>query len=261
MQVNFERVIAFDGIHNFRDYGGYAVSGGGRVVAGKLYRSAQHFDATPDDLHRVGALGLGTVIDLRGGRERANAPCPRPLNFWATIISTDQETASLAPHLEAGKTADTAAAMHQRMIDVYKTIAFRAELNRVFARYFVALAESDRPSLIHCLAGKDRTGIAVALFHNVVGVHPDDMMADYMLTNTAGNTEARIAAGTRGLRHGMGKSLSDEALRVIMSVHPDYLATAFAAMTDRYGSASGYMRDVLGVDEAQRAAIKQRFVI
>ena len=80
MQDNFERVIAFDGIHNFRDYGGYAVSGGGRVVAGKLYRSAQHFDATPDDLHRVGALGLGTVIDLRGGRERANAPCPRPLN-------------------------------------------------------------------------------------------------------------------------------------------------------------------------------------
>ncbi len=261
MQPPFERVTHFDGIHNFRDYGGYAVGGGGRVVAGKLFRSAQHFDATPDDLQRVGALNLGTVIDLRGGRERANAPCPRPDNFNATIIATDQETASLAPHLEAGETGDSAAAMHQRMISVYNTIAFRDELSILFARYFAALADSDRPSLIHCLAGKDRTGIAVALFHDLVGVHPDDMMADYMLTNTAGNAEARIAAGTRGLRQGMGKSLSDVALRVIMSVHPDYLTTAFAAMTERHGSVSAYMRDVLGVDDARRAAIKTRFVV
>ncbi len=260
MEDIFTRVIPLTGIHNFRDYGGYSVIGGGHVVRGKLFRSAQHLDATTDDLAVVGTLDLATVIDLRGGRERAAAPCPRPANFKATVISTDAETASLAPHLEAAVGESTAAAMHARMIGVYKAIAFRTELTRLITRYFAALADTNGGSLIHCLAGKDRTGIAVALVQHVLGVHRDDMMADYLLTNTVGNAEARIAAGIRSLNATHAQGLSDAALRVVMAVQPEYLETAFAEIDSRHGSIDAYVRDVLGVDDARRAAIKARLL-
>jgi protein tyrosine/serine phosphatase len=261
MQGNFDRVIPLTGIHNFRDYGGYAVAGGGRVVTGKLFRSGQHLDATTDDLARVGTLGLGTVIDLRGASERANAPCPRPVGFDAVLIATETETSSLAPHFEASDHDNAAAAMHQRMIDVYEKIAFRPELSQLIARYLAALAGSDAPSLIHCLAGKDRTGLAVALCHHLLGVHHDDMMADYMLTNTAGNSAARIAAGKRGLASRNGIAIDEAALNVIMSVHPAYLDTAFSAIRARHGSIDRYLRDHLGVDAVRATAIRDRYLV
>lgn len=260
MTEKFERVIPTSGIYNFRDYGGYPVAGGGRVVLGKLYRSAQHRDATPEDLVRVSQLGLGVVVDLRGARERHADPCPRPANFTARVIATEEETASVAPHLQAAREADDAESMHQRMLMVYDDIAFRPTLNPLFARYFEALAEEEGASLIHCLAGKDRTGVAVALLHKLLGVHPDDIMADYLLTNTAGNVEARIAAGAASVRRSARRDVSDAAMRVIMSVQPEYLNRTFAAIDARYGSYEAYMRDVLAVDAARANAIRARLI-
>ncbi|MET0360230.1 MAG: tyrosine-protein phosphatase, partial [Sphingobium sp.] len=78
-----QRLLATPGIANFRDYGGYALVGGGRIVSGRLYRSAQHLDATPDALAAVADIGFASVIDLRGGKERMLAPCPRPEGFTA----------------------------------------------------------------------------------------------------------------------------------------------------------------------------------
>ncbi len=260
MQDQFERVIPLTAIHNFRDYGGYAVGGGGRMAKGKLFRSAQHFGATDADLQRLSLLQLGTVVDLRGEKERAWAPSPRPANFCAAVIETELETASRAPHVEASESGNSARAAHERMIKVYQDIAFRDELNGLLRRYFAALASSDQPALIHCLAGKDRTGLAVALLHDLLGVHADDIMADYMLTNTAGDAEARIAAGARSLSK-QGGGVDEGALRVIMSVHPTYLDTAFATIRARHGSVIGYMRDVLQVDDARRNAITARLLV
>ena len=65
-----ERVLPLSGIHNFRDYGGYAVEGNGRLRDNFLWRSAHHESASDDDLAAVDALGLETVIDLRGDDER-----------------------------------------------------------------------------------------------------------------------------------------------------------------------------------------------
>lgn len=76
-----DRVLPLSGIHNFRDYGGYAVEDGGRLRQGLLWRSAHHEQATDADLGAVDALGLETVIDLRGDDEREMHPCRRSDNF------------------------------------------------------------------------------------------------------------------------------------------------------------------------------------
>jgi len=261
MTATFDRVLPTHGIHNFRDFGGYAAAGGGRVVTGKLFRSAQHMGATDEDLAHVAALDLAVVVDLRGARERQAAPCPRPATFGARLIATDQETASVAPHLEAAKGSTDPDAMHQRMLMVYDDIAFRPSLNALLAHYFAALAEDETPTLIHCLAGKDRTGIAVAFTHKLLGVHDDDVIADYLLTNSVGNVEARIAAGAVSVRKSTGRDVSDAAMRVLMSVHPDYLQRTFRALDARHGGFDPYMREVLGVDAVRREAIRARLLV
>lgn len=255
-----ERVLPLAGIHNFRDYGGYAIAGGGRLRRGLLFRSAQHRDATAGDLAAVAGLGLRTVIDLRGASEGADAPCPRPTGFDALVIRADEETSGLAPHLRAAQLADSPATARQAMLRSYAGMPFRRVLSGIIARYLAALAERDGPSLVHCMAGKDRTGFAVALVHRLLGVHADDIDADFLLTNMAGNPEARIAAGAATVRQRYGMTMDDATVRVIMSVEPEYLAAAWAAIDERHGGLDGYLRDVLGLTAASRDAMAARLI-
>ena len=61
-----EAFLDTQGIHNFRDYGGWKTRGGGTVRTGLLYRSGHHVEATDTDLSAIAPLGIHTVIDLRG---------------------------------------------------------------------------------------------------------------------------------------------------------------------------------------------------
>lgn len=254
-----QRVLPFAGIHNFRDYGGYPVAGG-RVRAGMLFRSAQHRDATADDLDAVSKLGLRVVIDLRGASERAASPCPRPRGFAARVILADAETSGLAPHLAAARDVSTPEQARAAMHASYRGMPFRPVLARVMRGLFAALAAGETPSLVHCMAGKDRTGLACALVHAALGVHHDDMIADYLLTNTAGDPEERIRAGAIHVRAAYGRHVCDEAVRTVMAVEPDYLATAFAAIAARAGGLDAYLAEWLGVDAAARDAIRRHLI-
>lgn len=138
---------------------------------------------------------------------------------------------------------------------------FRAVLVGSMRLYFDALATRDGPSLVHCLAGKDRTGIAVALLHHLLGVNDDDVMADYLLTNVAGNVEGRIAAGARLVRKNHGPDISDEAVRTLMTAHPAWLEAMFASIRDRHGSIRDYADVVLGVSPERMAALEDRLLV
>jgi protein-tyrosine phosphatase len=254
------RILSFTGIHNFRDYGGYAARDGARVRTGVLFRSSQHRDATAEDLAAIDALQLSTVIDLRGDSERSLYPCPRPSAFGAEVRFAAGETAGHAPHVEAGRGVQTAEDAHRSMAALYRHMPFRPNLVEIFRLYFDALAHRDGKNLIHCLAGKDRTGIAVALLHDMLGVHPDDMMADYLLTNVAGNIEARIAAGAEAVRQNFGPAMEDAAVRTLMSVDAAYLDAAFEEMIAAHGSLAAYRRDVLGVNADVEARIVERLL-
>lgn len=255
------RVRSFEGIHNFRDYGDYATRDG-RLKPGLLWRSGQHGGATPTDLANVSELGIVTVIDLRGDSERATMPCIRHDGFDGLVLFAPGETAGseLAPHEEAGRGIVTAAEAQAAMTKLYVNMPYRDVLVRSLTLYFDALATRDGPSLLHCLAGKDRTGLAVALLHRLMGVHEDDVMADYLLTNTAGNREARIAAAAGSIRERYGMQITDEAIVTLMSVVPEYLDAATRSIEARHGSAEAYAEAVLGVDAAKRDAIRARLM-
>jgi protein-tyrosine phosphatase len=256
-----ERVLPFAAIHNFRDYGGYAARDGARVKTGILFRSGQHLDATADDLARVDALSLRTVIDLRGDSERGSYPCPRPTGFDARVLFAEGETAGHAPHVEASRGVRTADDAAKAMTELYRDMPFRGRLIEIFTLYFDALASREGPSLIHCLAGKDRTGIGVALLHHLLGVHSDDIMADYLLTNTAGNIEQRIAAGAKAVRNGFGRNMDEDGIRTVMSVDTVYLDAAFSAIAARHASIEGYCEEVLRVTPAMRQKLEAALLV
>lgn len=258
-----DRVIPLHGIHNLRDYGGYRGKDGAMVRRGLLWRSSQHVDATAEDLTAIDALGLATVIDLRGDSEREAYPCMRSPAFAARVLFAPGETAGsghAAPHVEAARAVTTATDAHRAMVTLYESMPFRPNLIAVFRLYFDALATVDGPSLLHCLAGKDRTGLAAGLLHHLLGVGEDDIMADYMLTNVAGNIERRIAAGAATVRANFGHAMEDGAVRTLMSVHPEFLETGLTAIRREHGSVDAYLRDVMGVDAEARAAIEGRFL-
>ncbi len=254
------RVLPLTGIHNFRDYGGYTVESGGRLRRGILWRSAHHEQASDDDLATIDGLGIDTVVDLRGDDERAAHPCRRSNNFAARVMFAPGNTAGLAPHLAAAKAHITAEVARERMIATYQGMPYRPVLVESLKLYLAALAEYDSPSLVHCVAGKDRTGFAVALVHRLLGVHEDDVMSDYLLTNVAGRIEERIDQGARVIRASYGQDIQDDAIRTLMMVNPAYLDAAFVAIRERHGSLAQYAEDVLGMTPEMHEGLRDRLV-
>ncbi len=253
------RVLPLSGVHNFRDYGGYPAASGGQVRRGVLYRSGQHVEASDADLAVIAALDIKHVVDLRGQSERRNYPCRRSDSFAAEVIAYDGETAALAPHVEAAEGVLDEATAHAKMEALYANLPFRVPLISILRRYFAALAEGKGASLVHCLAGKDRTGMAVALLHHALGVHPDDAMADFLLTNTAGNIDARVAAGAQTIRQKWGP-MEDSTIRILMGVDERYLDAMRKAVEREHGSLDGFLADVLEVDSARRSALRLHLV-
>jgi protein-tyrosine phosphatase len=253
------RILPLDGVNNFRDYGGYAVAGGGRVKTKLLWRSAQHGDASAADLAAIDALGLANVVDLRGPSEREMKPCKRGPGFAAQLWTYPEETAGLALHTEAANGVLTTAEARAAMIRLYEGIAFRGNLVPMLRCYLTVLDRAEGPSLVHCVAGKDRTGFAVALVQRLLGVHADDVMTDYLLTNTAGRIEERIAAG---VFRSMERYASHDAdtVRALWGVEEAYLATTFAAIAEQHGTIEAYAEAVLGLDAAGQERLRGSYV-
>ncbi|MBW8753122.1 MAG: tyrosine-protein phosphatase [Sphingomonadales bacterium] len=253
-----QRILALEGVNNFRDYGDYAVTGGGRVKRGVLWRSGQHVAASDADLDVIAGLGLAVVTDLRGDSERALNPCRRHASFAAQVLTCDGETAALASHIDAAAGVVSEADARGAMCRLYAEMPYRPNLVAVLRRHFAALAEGEGTSLIHCFAGKDRTGMSVALTHHVLGVHRDDAMSDYLLTNTAmAGRQFRGNAGTDASKYA---GLSEAASRALGGVSAEFLEAGFAGMRASHGTVDAYLADVLGVDAPMRERICEALI-
>jgi protein tyrosine/serine phosphatase len=249
-------LLGNDGILNFRDYGGYAVDGG-RLVSGRLYRSGHHNQATPADLDAFAAHDVTTIIDLRGDSERDMHPCRRHANFIADVIFEPGETVE---HVGTKIDPGDRPAMDARMQAIYRILPFIPALSGTYRLYLQALAERPGGSMVHCFAGKDRTGIGVALVHHLVGVHRDDMIEDYLRSNDRALIDRRIEIEADWLYENYG-SISDAGLRAFFGVEASYLEAALDEMAVRYGSIEGYAETVLGVTPERREALRAALIV
>lgn len=245
----FSRHLALSGANNFRDMGGYLGDGGRAVRWRQLFRS-NHLGALTDaDMAQIRALKVKSAFDLRGVEERLpTLCCMDDITVHSLPIEPSIYTA-LTSHIASGKplTVDAAAEM---MRHSYRD--FVRDNTPAFRRLTTHLLEDDHaPLVIHCTAGKDRTGFACAMILRALGVAEDVVMTDYLLTNTY----FRIDPATE--KH---IPLPNDIKAVLVSVDASFLDAAFDAIRDGYGDLETYLAQGLGLEEPQRRELQSRYL-
>ena len=167
--VPSDRSLDLENAPNARDAGGYTTQDGNAVSRNLLYRSDRLSSIKQIECDVIRTLGIKTIIDVRTDKEKRSAPDAACLLDFAQYKPVPIDLGGLS-HKEA-----------------YKSFATEPKIPAAIAAISNILADRDNlPVLIHCSAGKDRTGGIIALVHLLLGVHPDDIMADYLLSRRAG---------------------------------------------------------------------------
>ena len=240
------RHLNLAGASNFRDLGGYPAKDGRRVRWRQIFRSNHLGHLTDDDIAVVRGLGVRSALDFRGLEERAEALCGMNDVTVHSLPVEPTVVAALRAIAAAGTPLSTVAAV-EVMRDSYRN--YVQENTQLFRALFALLLEDRAPLVIHCTAGKDRTGFACALILHSLGV-PDDLIAeDYLLTNRFYRRDPSASS-----------DLPDDVKQVLGSVQLSFLAAAFEAIDADYGDLENYLRDGLGLGAAEREALAARYL-
>ncbi len=239
------RHLALQGASNFRDLGGYATADGRTTRWRHIFRSNHLGQLTPADIEIVRALGVRSAFDFRGVEERAAGVCVvREITVHSLPI---EPTVVAALRAEIARGTLTAPVALECMRESYRN--YVRHNTHSFRMLFGQLLEDRAPLVIHCTAGKDRTGFASALILHALGVAEEVIAEDYLLTNQFYRRDATAAI-----------DLPDDVRNAIGSVEASYLAAAFEAVGSEYGDLETYLREGLKVGAAERTALKERYL-
>jgi len=258
----------FQSIYNFRDFGGYAGQDGRAVKTGRLFRSAHLSKLTDEDLNAISDLDINLVVDLRYAPERkrqpSRFPSPMPqLHEYPDVIRADGP--KVAPH-EAFMEHElyTAQDAHDYMIRSYTARPFDPGFQKIFTdtlRYMAHENEAHSTGVIvHCAAGKDRTGTLCALIQSVLGVSREDIMADYMMTLDAVDIDRIIEPAAAAFSKRYGRVVDTKALWPMFGVVPDFLNAALDGMIDDAGSVETYVTETLGLKPKEVDRLKYLYL-
>ena len=256
-------MLGITSVPGLRDVGGKPTRDGRVVRTGLLYRSGALHRLDGSDMEAFGRLGIRRVYDLRGQRERESAPDRLPpgaasvsgdvLADW-TRGGTDRLFALFedpdAARREGGGRAEAL------WIDQYRSFVLLPSALTAYGRIFRDLARAEnRPALVHCTGGKDRSGWAAASLLLLLDVDQDVVMADYLAGGWP--QDATAAAMMRELSE---RGVSIELWRPIMAADPRYLEAALGQVRISYGSIAAYFADGLAVDASTQDALRAAFL-
>jgi protein-tyrosine phosphatase len=259
------RHLPLDGASNFRDFGGYSTRSGGRVKWRRLFRSDRLSELSQNDHARLAPLGIKLVFDLRRDSE-AEAEPPRwpgsdaPEFVRAPLLSDNGLPGMLMRVMSDAEVRNDPRATRGLMAHLYEHLvtdgAACSMLGAVIARM---ASPGGAPALVHCAAGKDRTGVACALVQEALGVSREDVMADFLLTrayyDAGGQRMQRVGqmAAAAGLT-----DWSEEALAALFSVEAEYLERALSVV-DEAGGAERFLVERCGVAADVTARMRADF--
>jgi protein-tyrosine phosphatase len=250
-----QRHLTLAGVVNFRDFGDYPTRNGRRVLAGKLFRSAHFNAATDGDAAQLDGLGVSFLVDLRQRHERDAQP-----NRWAparTVFHDPEPPGAPPPEIVGAYTAEVGCAA---MRAAYERYPYEARFISLFADLFAGLADEGGPVVVHCAAGKDRTGIACALVLDALGVDRAIIFDDYLATNATLDRVARARLVRARLEPRVGAPLSDEAIAPMIGVEAGYLQASLDVIAAHSGSIANYLATTLGFDTERLGRLRERLL-
>jgi protein-tyrosine phosphatase len=241
-----KRIVTLPGAFNVRDIGGYTTQKGQTVRWGQVYRAGTLSNLTDEGVARLSELGIQTICDVRTTHEAETQPARLPEAIRYVHIPLHERGEG------RGRILFTVTTRPHRISDliVYGYITLMIEKRaHLLADIIRRIADpANRPILLHCTAGKDRTGLTIALLLALLGVPDDTILADFSLSNlfyeevrqTIQRDAERLAVF--GIRAGN--------LRPMLVADPETLRVALAYVRRRYGSVDGYVRGRGGLSDA-----------
>lgn len=266
---SLDRHLRLPGTINLRDMGYYPTKEGGRVKAGCLFRSGHLAQTTSEASATIANLAIGLVCDFRTDAERYEHPNRYAVDHQPTIkhlpvwpVGTPGVDNTVARLLRGEAPPEKAL---EDQCNGYREFV-RDQSNR-FAGLFTALADhAPGAILMHCSAGKDRTGIAAALLLTALGVSKADVVEDYLLSREGHGArdqtqyyvdlywEAHLSS------QGTSPACTKDDVHTLFSSQPEKIDAAFDEMNRMAGSVHAYIRDVLGVTDDLRRALRHHYV-
>jgi protein-tyrosine phosphatase len=259
------RRLPLEGQDNFRDLGGYRTMDGRYIRWGRLYRSGQLSGLTERDYEYLKPLGIRLVCDVRSNEERTRQATRWPGDgpeFLLTPISGDQkgQNARLQELATLLKTRAPEGQMREFVSRLYPEMALTAAPQ--FQQIFTRLLSAEGASVVHCSAGKDRTGVYSALLLVMLGVPRQTVIEDYMLTNRYALADGKIAhtAVTYQKLLGLQEAPPIEVLRPVMAVERSYIESTLDSITKRYGSFDEYRRQALHLSDTDVERLRAKYL-
>jgi protein-tyrosine phosphatase len=224
-------------IDNFRDAGGYPTTDGQRLRSGRVYRSGTLDEARGADLHTLETIGLKTIVDLRAPKEKKKElPAIAGARRIDVPIELENRTREKIQPLMTRRGAENDVV--EILKQMYRDLVDEAwpQASQLFK---VLLNAEAYPVLIHCRAGKDRTGFMCALVQQAVGVERSAVFQDYLKTNDhfmplTPRIERMMKIFSLG-------RLQMENIRASLSAREEYLQAAFDQIDQRHGGLTAYL--------------------
>jgi protein-tyrosine phosphatase len=253
------RRLALQGAYNFRDLGGMQTMDGKTVRWGQVFRSDTLTRLTAADYTRLNAIGIGLVCDLRTREERKTDPTEwqdgSPVFVLAPVSENDKgasQNNTVSDALQSGKMSveEGKSAFEQFYIRMVFDSASK------FGAALRAIETSDRPSMFHCTAGRDRTGITAAMLLHILGVPRETILWDFVLS-TKYLGEHQTATPVPPTEEAARQA---QQYAEVTRLQPRYIEAVFKAIDQRYGSFDQYRRNALHLTDADVVALKVRLL-
>ncbi len=255
-----ERVLPLQKGINLRDVGGYYTQKGQMVRWGQLYRSGSLARLTQADLEYLQRLNIKLISDLRTADVRRKQPDRLPQIPGLVERPLPMESVDRWDRLRGAFTIF----FRKRRIDDFLLDSYRRVMldgnAHVTGEIFQRLADpAQMPALIHCTAGKDRTGVVMAMLLLTLGVPEATVLADYTLSNLfyADFREDLIA----DLKQVAPWGIAEDALQDLLLVKAKTLRGALDHLRQTYGSLDNYLRHQAGVSEETITQLRQNLLI
>ncbi|MGQ0620630.1 MAG: tyrosine-protein phosphatase [Panacagrimonas sp.] len=251
--------ILFDGLHNFRDFGGCLAADGRHVRSDRLFRSDMLSDLSGSDIETLDALGLGLVCDLRSRGERDRYPDRWPGDKPVLTLSLDDAESldAVRPERWQRRLEDPdfdATQAHQSLLDNYRRMP-RAYANDIRELLRFLATQPDQGVLVHCAVGKDRTGFVSAMLLWSLGVPLAGILRDYLSTNTQFPPDELLRLRGNVLPHPGNDTRVRDALRVLASVNEDFLMAAIGQAERDHGTVEQYLERACELTPGRREAL------
>jgi len=243
---------------NFRDLGGIRTKNNAIIKDKHLLRSGELYQLSSSDREILQSeYNLRLIVDLRSRQEIQNSPDDAIAQADHLHLDVMKNLPEDAPGMEGLLEYNNLAVVDEKMKAVYKVLVLDSGAQEEYRRFVKETARlNDGSCLFHCFAGKDRTGLAAAILLEILGVNRDDIFADYLRTNQLRRAANQIICEEA---HQQGASkLQLEALEQLLQVKDIYLAEAYNAIEEIYGSFERYLTDGLLVTPDTVEALRVR---